>query len=201
MKDERELLTRELVARKLMRDSGSSVITSILLFFLASLLSGMMYALFSSLSDLLAALVVGIPFAAVTIVFAFFVIRDVLQRRKARHGKFSIVEDELVEMHEDRFSIRQTLLYGNRINIWHILLNKRLFARSSYEHVFQFKSGKRFVANSEAYQNTRLETAAQFSMPGDTFYIVTYEDAPDKIVWLYSTKIYRYQATDRTTSW
>ena len=63
-------------------------------------------------------------------------------------------------------------------------------------HVFEFKSGKKFVANVEEYKNTRLGVAAQFSMAGDSFFVVSYDNSPDKIILLFSSKTYTYKDND-----
>ena len=63
-----------------------------------------------------------------------------------------------------------------------------------FRHIFKFKSGKIFVANAEEYKNTRLDTAAEFSLRGDNFYLVFYNDSPNKIILLFSSKTYNYKA-------
>ena len=62
-----------------------------------------------------------------------------------------------------------------------------------HDHVFKFESGKTFVANSAEYQTTHLDTAAQVSSKGDSYITVFYNDAPDKIILLYSTKMFVYK--------
>ena len=52
---------------------------------------------------------------------------------------------------------------------------------------------KEIIANSGEYRNTRLGASADFSIAGDVFYTVCYNDSPQKIVWMYSSKTYRYQ--------
>ena len=104
---------------------------------------------------------------------------------KAKRGNFTVVEDILTEVKDNQFNLIQLIMYGGR----HTLLGNKAHLR----HVFQFESGKTFIANAEEYKNTRLGVAAQFSMPGDTFFIVCYNDAPSKIILLFSSKTYTYK--------
>ena len=100
-------------------------------------------------------------------------------------------------------NIWQAFLFGEMFdlaNIWNYLFTGKIFDPEYYEHIFQFESGRRFVANAAAYRGTRLEAVADFSMAGDVFFLVVYQDAPQKIVLLYSSKIYRYQEREQTPS-
>jgi len=60
----------------------------------------------------------------------------------------------------------------------------------------KFLSGKRFVIGSEQSRNTHLSAAAGFSLPGDAFLLVSFNAFPDKVVWIYSCKIYHYKTAE-----
>lgn len=179
MRDEREILTRALVIKKLKYEAQRSMVSAALIFFVGMILFGMLYLSFSSPA---AKISVAVFYAVPAIVCVISLIRGVLQLGKISRGEFTVSEDVLTEIEDNQLSIRQLLLYGG----WHSLMGNK----SHLRHVFQFQSGRKFIANAEEYKNARLGTAAEFSMPGDTFFLVSYNDSPDKIVLLFSGKIY-----------
>lgn len=62
------------------------------------------------------------------------------------------------------------------------------------EHIFEFESGKRFVVGASRYGNTGIDATAEFSLEGDRFFLVYYNDAPDKLIFIFSAKIYNYKS-------
>lgn len=184
MRDEREVLTREIISQKLIREAKRSMVGSVLMLLLGALALGMLHvmSLYASPSVSSIAVIAEIVLDAIFVgACIFFFVRGALRMSKARHGEFSVVEDSLLDIQEDRFSL------------WQMLLTGRIFDRSNYVHIFKFQSGKKVVVNSDEYQNTGLDAAAKFSLPGDTFFLVFYKDSPEKIVLLYSSKIYNYK--------
>ena len=184
MKDKREILTKDLVAGKLMHRAKQSMVGSVLMLALTSLMFGMIYVMTKMSRTPSADVAVIVESVIATAFFAgclFCFIRGVLRYRKARKGEFSVIEDVLTDVKDMQFSP------------WQMLLSGRIFARSNYQHVFTFQSGKVFVANNATYIGARLETASKFSLPGDTFFLAVYNDSPDRIRLLYSAKSYQYK--------
>ena len=187
-KDEREILTRQNILKKLIYEAKRSMVGSLLMCVLGAVIFGMISLLLLTPSYVTIAtkLIVGILIALYFIACAFFFIRAILRMIKAKRGNFTVVEDILTEVKDNQFNLIQLIMYGGR----HTLLGNKAHLR----HVFQFESGKTFIANAEEYKNTRLGTAAEFSLPGDTFFLVFYNDNPNKIILLFSSKIYAYKA-------
>ena len=186
-KDEREILTRQTILNKLVYEAKRSMVGSLLMCVLGAVIFGMMSLLLLTPSYVTIAtkLIVGILIALYCIACAFFFIRAILRMIKAKRGNFTVVEDILTEVKDNQFNLIQLIMYGGR----HTLLGNKAHLR----HVFQFESGKTFIANAEEYKNTRLGTAAQFSSPGDIFFLVFYNDSPNKIILLFSSKTYNYK--------
>ena len=186
MKDEREILTRQTILNKLVYEAKRSIVGSLLMCGLGLVLFGIMsfILLTPSYLTMVTKLIVGIlPSFFYFIACAFFFIRALLSMNKAKRGEFTVVEDVLTEIKDNELSILRFLLYGRRYRL-----------KAYLYHVFKFRSGKMFIANAEEYKNTRLGAAAEFSMPGDIFYLVFYNDNPNKIVLLFSSKTYAYKA-------
>lgn len=183
-KDEREILTRQNILKKLIYEAKRSMVGSLLMCVLEAVIFGMMSLLLLTQSYVTIAtkLIVGILIALYFIACAFFFIRAILRMIKAKRGNFTVVEDILTEVTDNQFNFFQLIIYGGRLG------NK-----AHLRHIFKFKSGKIFVANAEEYKNTKLGTAAEFSLPGDTFFLVFYNDNPNKITLLFSSKIYTYK--------
>ena len=186
-KDEREILTRQNILKKLIYEAKQSMVGSLLMCVLGAVFFGMMYLLLLTPSyvTIKTKLIVGILIALYFIACAFFFIRAILRMIKAKRGNFTVVEDMLEEIKDNQFSILQLIMYGGL----HTLFGNK----SHLKHIFKFKSGKIFVANAEEYKNTKLGTAAEFSLPGDTFFLVFYNDNPNKIILLFNSKTYTYK--------
>ena len=183
-KDEREILTRPTIQKKLIYEAKRSMIGSLLMCILGTMVFGMvsLILLFPNYVTFATKLIVSILVSLYFIACAFFFVRALLRMIKAKRGNFTVVEDVLSEIKDNQFSLVQLILYGG----WHSLLGNK----SHLNHVFKFQSEKTFIANVEEYKNTRLGKTAEFSSIGDSFYLVFYNDSPDKIVLLFSSKIY-----------
>ena len=186
-KDEREILTRQSVLKKLAYEAKRSMVGSLLMCILGMVFFGMMCLILLSLPYVTTRtkIILGLLLVPYFIACAFFFVRALLILFKAKRGEFTVVEDILTEVKDNQFNLIQLIMYGGR----HTLLGNKAHLR----HVFQFESGKTFIANAEEYKNTRLGTAAQFSSPGDIFFLVFYNDSPNKIILLFSSKIYYYK--------
>jgi len=199
--DEREVLTRKRIAEQLVREVKSSIMNSAIVCGAGALLLTLLCRAFimgweSKAPGGLAWLAV-VPFL---IGFVFSLVRSLSQLGKIRRGEFVVAEDILLDVQADQLNRRRAFFSGD-YSIWNRLLSGRVYSQDCYEHIFYFESGRRFVANAAAYRGTRLEAVADFSMAGDAFFLVTYADAPQKIVLLYSAKIYRYQENEQTPSY
>ena len=183
MKDERRVLTREIIKQKLIFDAKRSIFSCTMSFVISSAVLGLIYAILSftpSISSKAPQIAVAVIFAGVIAVYAFFLVRAVLRMDKAKHGEFSVDLDILEDVKDDV------------PNKWYFFVNKVRDRGYRFEHIFLFKSGKRFKANKGEYLNTSVDTTAKISNPGDTFILVSYNDAPEKIVFLFSEKLYNY---------
>ncbi len=188
MKDERKILTRDIIYQKLLIDAKRTIGMRVLIFILSTLFFGMLYLIALRSGVLAAIIVTGAFFAFETVSCIFIVVRALLRTIKARRGEFSIIDDSVIEVEDNKLSIYQLLS-----NVWlHGIFG--FFPKSNYYHIFKFESGKKFVANREEYRNTHIDTIAQVSLPGDHFFTVFYNDAPEKIILFYSDKIYNYKA-------
>ena len=187
MKDEREILTRQTILKKLAYEAKRSMIGSLLMCLLGAIVLGMMSLLLLSSSNASQAikLIVGLINAIFYIICAFFFVRALLKLIKAKRGDFTVVEDVLKEINDNQLSIIQLLIYGGT----HTLFGNK----SHLNHIFEFESGKTFIANAEESKNTRLGAAAEFSLTGDSFFTVSFNDSPNKIILLFSSKTYIYK--------
>ena len=190
MRDEREILTRQIISKKLTYEAKRSMVGALLICILCALVFGMFNLLLLSAHHVspIAKIVVILLQLPVYVICAFFIVRAIINIVKIKRDAFTVVEDELVYVKDNEFSLLQLILYGGR----HTLFGNKAHLR----HVFEFKSGKKFVANVEEYKNTRLGVAAQFSMAGDSFFVVSYDNSPDKIILLFSSKTYTYKDND-----
>ena len=192
MKDERELLTKSKIAEQLAWEVQRTILSAAILCVITSLLLPLLCRLLMMLLESKApgalAWLAALPGL---ILFTISVTRSLMQLGKARRGEFLVVEDVLTDVQADRLNRRRAFLYGDS-SLWNRVLFGRWYDLSCYEHIFSFQSGRRYIATAQEYQGSRLETVADFSLPGDTFILAVYEDAPQKIVLLFSAKIYRY---------
>ena len=184
MKDEREIITPEQVTLKLKREAQRSMLGALMTFIFGSIFCGLVSLMVlagSKPGSAVPAIVASIQFSALAVYCVIIVIIAAIKLGKISRGEFTVSEEVLIEVKD------------NQLNLFLALISGRLFNKDNYEHIFRFVSGKVFVANSGEYRNTRLGAAADFSMPGDVFYTVFYNDSPSKIVWIYSSKTYIYK--------
>ena len=181
MKDEREVLTRKIVLGKLMREAKRTIVGALLMLLLSAIVFLALWLLFSSSG--IASLLVGILYLVPLAVCLFFIFRALLVMSKANRGDFTVAEDTLESVENDK------------LNFWRLVINLGASLRLGdfTDNIFKFRSGRQFIANCTEYQNTHLNAAADFSQSGDKFIVVFYNDEPQKIVLLYSTKIYTYK--------
>lgn len=189
-KDEREILTKEKIRRKLVREAQQSVVGTILMLFMGSLFFGVTYLMFSMAESSNKGIVLTIE-GVLAVLFAVVclssLVRSVMRLIKAQRGEFSVVEEALTDIQANQFSLRHFFL-----NLW-LNLPSIIHRDNWFIHIFAFESGKQFIANSGEYRNTGLGVTAQIASAGDRYYTVFYNDSPEKIVWLYSTKLCNYK--------
>lgn len=181
MPDERDVLTRPIITKKLQREAKRSMIGAALMCLMGVVFGGALLLLdFSSSTAAAGDALIGVWIALWGLGCLVFFVRALLRMCKAGRGAFTVVEEALTEVKDHQFSLWQLILYGG----WDILLGNK----SHLYHEFRFESGKTFIANAEEFRNTRLGTAAEFSLSGDRFYLVTYDDRPNKIILLFSAR-------------
>ncbi len=189
MKDEREIITREDVGQKLIWESKRSIGLSVLILFLGLIFFGMINLVWSMALPTNAGILKFIPLLLYLPVFVACVVsfvRSLIRMSKVSRGEFTVTEDILHEVKDNQLSLIQLIIHGD---IYTLLGRNKLHLN----HIFRFESGKTFIANAGEYDNTRLRTAAEFSLPGDHFFAVCYNSSPDKIILLFSAKTHNYQ--------
>ena len=191
MNDQKEILTRDIVQQKLIGEAKRRAIGAALILAPILVALGLMYLLAIATTSptsflaifMLVALVGAIIISGIDILYGS------IQLYKARKGNFSIAVESLVKMEDFKFSIWQFLL---RFDLRFPILS--LLQRPYYNHIFEFESGKKFVANAYDYKETHVNTAAQISNVGEKMIVVVYNSNPDRIIMLFSPKIYNYKA-------
>lgn len=185
MKDERELLTREIIAEKLVWNAKRSMVGALMMLVLGAVLFGMLFAMSavappseSWIGGILEAVTAGLYFAACV----FFFVRGMVFHGKAKRGAFTVEEDVLSSVEEDRFSFRRLRFLRTLTDLF------------DFDYVFRFESGRIFYRTRSEAQRGRIGALADLSMAGDRFYLVTYEGAPQKVVLLYSARLHRLGA-------
>ena len=127
MKDEKEVLIRQTVYQKLIRECKRSMVGSFLLSLFGALIFGMQYLLVvcsSSSVPLVVHVIEAVAFVGFVGACAFFFLRAVLRLGKARREELLVVEDRLESM------------YDERPNLLRMLLTGRISSLSNYDHVF-----------------------------------------------------------------
>lgn len=190
MKDEREILTIEIVAQKLRREAKRSMVGALMTFIFGSIFFGLISLMVLAVSkpgSIAPTIVSSVLFSALTVYCVIILILSAIKLGKIGRGEFTVSEEVLADVKD------------NQLNVFRAIISGRHFDKDNFEHIFNFESGKTFIANSGEYRNTRLGASADFSMPGDVFYTVFYNDSPQKIVWFYSSKIYKYKSTNEAS--
>ena len=190
MTDEREILTRDTIQQKLIREAKRPIIGSALILLPVSVVFGLMYLLACVITSpsSFPSIFLLVVLAGCAIIFGIDMIRGAIHLGRARRGSFSVVEENLIKIEDHKFSFWQFLLrFSFRYPI------SSLIHRPYFNHVFEFESGKKFIVNAAEYKETHVDTAAQISHVGDKLIVVSYDDAPEKIIMLFSPKIYNYK--------
>lgn len=187
MEDERKVLTKDIVREKLVREAKRAIIGPTFIFLLGFIVLGLpgilLVKTMPSLS--LFGAVLGFAFCGLAFVCAFKIKRGSKLFGEAGCGDFVIAEERLAKIDDHKLSVWQALL---RFDIRFPIITK-----DYYEHIFEFESGKKFVVNAGEYKDTHIGAVAQFSQIGDVLLVVSGADAPEKIIMLFSPKIYKYQ--------
>ena len=191
MKDNREILTRDILQQKLIREAKHLIIGATLLLIPISIAFGLLYLLAcvttSPNSFLSIFLLVALIGAA--IIFGIDIIRGAIQLCKARQGEFAIAEESLIKIEAFKFSFWQFFL---RFDLQFPILS--LIRRPYFNHIFEFESGRKYIVNADEYKETHVNTVAQIAQVGDTLIVVSYNNNPRKIIKIFSPKIYHYKA-------
>lgn len=191
MKDEREILTRDIIQQKLIREAKRPIIGATLLLIPVSIVFGLMYLLacVTTSPTSFPSIFLLVALVGFAIICGIDIIRGTIHLGKARRGEFSIGEENLIKMEDFKFSFWQFFLrFDIRFPI------SSLIHRPYFNHVFEFQSGKKFIVNAAEYKETHVNTAAQISHIGNKLIVVSYNNTPEHIVMLFSPKIYNYKA-------
>ena len=122
------------------------------------------------------AIVVSIPIALIIGYTVYLSIICMRQAGKINDGHFKVREDVLVSAYLRKRTVRT---HRSAIEI--------------QEYVFDFESGRQFIARTTKRDGTRLEFAGKHSNKGDVFYVVTFDDEPNEVVLAYSGAIFQYK--------
>ena len=186
MKDEREILTRQIISEKLCHEAKRSLICTLMICILGAILFltiNLGINTFTQVKQISKIILFFLQLFFYAIC-AYHFIRAIIDIFNIKRGTFTVTEDKLIDSEYNEPSLLQFLLYSRGV----ISAGKQSYMR----HVFRFESGKKFVANAEEYKHTKLSAAAQFSTSGDIFYVVFYNNSPNKIILLFSAKTHSY---------
>ena len=191
MKDNREILTRDILQQKLIQEAKSLIIGATLLLVPISIILGLTYLVvcFSTSPNSFLSIFLLVAIIGAAIIFGIDIIRGAIRLCKARQGEFTIVEENLIKMEAFKFSFWQLFL---RFDLRFPILS--LIHRPYFNHIFEFESGRKYIVNADEYKDAHVNTAAQISQVGDTLLVVSYNDNPQKVIRIFSSKIYHYKA-------
>ena len=191
MKDNREILTRDILQQKLIHKAKHLIIGATLLLVPISIVLGLTYLVvcYSTSPNSFPSIFLLVAIIGTAIVFGIDIIRGAIQLCKARQGEFTIVEENLIKMEAFKFSFWQLFL---RFDLRFPILS--LIHRPYFNHIFEFESGRKYIVNADEYKDAHVNTAAQISQVGDTLLVVSYNDNPRKVIRIFSSKIYHYKA-------
>lgn len=122
------------------------------------------------------AIVVSIPIALIIGYAVYLSIICIRQVSKINDGHFKVREDVLVSAYLRKRTVRT---HRSAIEI--------------QEYVFDFESGRQFIARTTKRDGTRLEFAGKHSNKGDVFYVVTFDEKPNDVVLAYSGVLFQYR--------
>ena len=191
MKDNREILTRDILQQKLIQEAKHLIIGTTLLLVPISILLGLTYLVvcYSTSPNSFPSIFLLVAIIGAAIIFGIDIIRGAIRLCKARQGEFTIVEENLIKMEAFKFSFWQLFL---RFDLRFPILS--LIHRPYFNHIFEFESGRKYIVNADEYKDAHVNTAAQISQVGDTLLVVSYNDNPRKVIRIFSSKIYHYKA-------
>ena len=191
MKDNREILTRDILQQKLIQEAKHLIIGATLLLVPISIILGLTYLVvcFSTSPNSFLSIFLLVAIIGAAIIFGIDIIRGAIRLCKARQGEFTIVEENLIKMEAFKFSFWQLFL---RFDLRFPILS--LIHRPYFNHIFEFESGRKYIVNADEYKDAHVNTAAQISQVGDTLLVVSYNDNPRKVIRIFSSKIYHYKA-------
>ena len=191
MKDNREILTRDILQQKLIQEAKHLIIGATLLMVPISIILGLTYLVvcYSTSPNSFPSIFLLVAIIGAAIIFGIDIIRGAIRLCKARQGEFTIVEENLIKMEAFKFSFWQLFL---RFDLRFPILS--LIHRPYFNHIFEFESGRKYIVNADEYKEAHVNTAAQISQVGDTLLVVSYNDNPRKIIRIFSSKIYHYKA-------
>ena len=181
IKDQREILTREVAAGKLIRSAQGTIVLWVVMLLLGGLFLGL-FSLAIGSDAHLAKTLCNVVLIAFSLFSLFRIVCEIVHIILARCGRFSVIEDTLKDV-EYRLSIVRAITSG-AIFLHHASL---------HNHVFVFESGRTFTVNASDRNTSRLQNAAEFSTAGDTIYVIVYNYAPKKIITLFPEKTHTYQ--------
>ena len=191
MKDNREILTRDILQQKLIQEAKHLIIGATLLLVPISIILGLTYLVvcYSTSPNSFLSIFLLVAIIGAAIIFGIDIIRGAIRLCKARQGEFTIVEENLIKMEAFKFSFWQLFL---RFDLRFPILS--LIHRPYFNHIFEFESGRKYIVNADEYKDAHVNTAAQISQVGDTLLVVSYNDNPRKVIRIFSSKIYHYKA-------
>ena len=191
MKDNREILTRDILQQKLIQEAKHLIIGATLLMVPISIILGLTYLVvcYSTSPNSFPSIFLLVAIIGAAIIFGIDIIRGAIRLCKARQGEFTIVEENLIKMEAFKFSFWQLFL---RFDLRFPILS--LIHRPYFNHIFEFESGRKYIVNADEYKDAHVNTAAQISQVGDTLLVVSYNDNPRKVIRIFSSKIYHYKA-------
>ena len=191
MKDNREILNRDIIQQKLIQEAKHLIIGATLLLVPISIILGLTYLVvcYSTSPNSFLSIFLLVAIIGAAIIFGIDIIRGAIRLCKARQGEFTIVEENLIKMEAFKFSFWQLFL---RFDLRFPILS--LIHRPYFNHIFEFESGRKYIVNADEYKDAHVNTAAQISQVGDTLLVVSYNDNPRKVIRIFSSKIYHYKA-------
>ena len=170
-KDERTVITRGEIAKKLKHDARLELILSVVIGLPVALLFLLLAA---EIGNILLYLYIGIVDAVILGYCAIAVFRT---------------SRLLIDLHHDRFSVEEDRFCSAEARP---LPRHRRSRHHTCEYRLTFASG-RVYATEHAPDGVRFSYSFSFSKPGDPFYLVVLHRAPDKPILIYSGVLFRYR--------
>lgn len=183
MSDKREVITKETVKKDLLRDSKSEVLSCIIdtvsLGWMPMLILVFGICIIKSPRNGVEYMLNAFFYIAALVLFAYLLAvwyRAITTVHIVRKGEFEIVEDTLNTISEDEFFESDYIEKVRR--------RMYLVRRYPIEDAFYFSQYGRVHASKKV---------SAYSMRGDKFYLVILPRKNDKVVKMYSSRIYRYE--------